>query len=166
MTYRICLVCTGNICRSPMAEAVMRRLVEDAGLTGRVEVDSAGTEAWHVGDPADRRALSTLRDAGYDGGSHRARAFDRRWFAERDLVVALDRGHQGELLALAVDSTEREKIVLLRSFDDGAAGRPDVEDPYYGDAHGFLAVLEQVERGCRGILDHLLRTGRVGTPTA
>ena len=159
MTYRICFVCTGNICRSPMAEAVMRRLVEDAGLAGRVEVDSAGTTAWHDGDAADRRAVGALRGAGYDGSGHRARAFDRRWFAERDLVVALDRGHLRELRALAADDEERDKVVLLRSFDESSRGEADVADPYYGDTRAFDDVLAQVERACHGILDHLEREG-------
>ena len=86
MTYRICFVCTGNICRSPMAEAVMRGLLEAQGLDGQVEVDSAGTTSWHVGAPADRRALAALHAAGYDGSTHRARAFERSWLADRDLA--------------------------------------------------------------------------------
>jgi protein-tyrosine phosphatase len=164
MTYRICFVCTGNICRSPMAEAVMRELVEDAGLSDRVEVDSAGTDDWHVGDAADRRAVTTLRAAGYDGSTHRARVFDRRWFAERDLVVALDRGHLRELRAMARDASERDKVALLRDFDEGTEnlGDRDVADPYYGGDAEFATVLAQVERACRGVLDGLLREGRVG----
>jgi protein-tyrosine phosphatase len=163
VTYRICFVCSGNICRSPMAEAVMRRLVDEEGLSGQVVVDSAGTGDWHVGDPADRRAVSTLRDAGYDGSTHRARVFDRRWFAERDLVVALDGGHLLELQALAADDGQRRKIRLLRSFGGLAAddGDLDVADPYYGDHAGFRTVLDQVEQGCRAILEQLVRQGAV-----
>ena len=162
MSYRICFVCTGNICRSPMAEVVMRRLVLDAGQDGAVEVDSAGTGSWHVGDGADRRAVTTLADAGYDGSGHRARVFDRRWFAERDLVVALDRGHQRELHALAAADDERGKVVLLRSFADGTGGSDlDVADPYYGGRDDFLAVLEQVETACRVLLVRLARDGVV-----
>lgn len=163
MTFRICFVCTGNICRSPMAEVVMRRLVHDAGLAERVEVDSAGTGSWHVGDGADHRAVSTLRAAGYDGSGHRARVFDRRWFAERDLVVALDRGHLGELELLAADATERAKVVLLGEFADGPDA--DVADPYYGGADEFRTVLAQVEQACRGLLDHLVDRGLVRAAT-
>ncbi len=164
MTYRICFVCTGNICRSPMAEAVMRQLVEDAGLSDRVQVDSAGTDDWHVGDGADRRAVSTLRTAGYDGSAHRARVFDRRWFGERDLVVALDRGHLSELHAMTRDASERDKVALLRSFAEGADDRGDLDvaDPYYGGDDEFATVLAQVEQACRGILDDLVHQGRVG----
>ncbi|MGH8892326.1 MAG: low molecular weight protein-tyrosine-phosphatase [Actinomycetes bacterium] len=169
MAYRICFVCSGNICRSPMAEAVMRRLLDDAGLATLVRVDSAGTGDWHVGDAADRRAVAALGNAGYDGSGHRARAFDRRWFAERDLVVALDRGHLRELRSLAVEARDRDKVRLLRSFaidsfaiDSFASDTDsdlDVADPYYGGAEDFAVVLRQVEEGCRGILSQLQRDG-------
>ncbi len=160
MTYRICFVCTGNICRSPMAEAVMRRMLEDAGLAHRVAVDSAGTAAWHVGDPADRRAVRVLDEAGYDGSGHRARAFDPRWFAERDLVVALDGGHLQELRALAAAAGAPDTVRLLRSFSAAPRdGGLDVADPYYGADSGFATVLRQVEDGCRGILAVLQRDG-------
>jgi protein-tyrosine phosphatase len=156
-TYRICFVCTGNICRSPIAEVVLRRLVEDAGLAGSVEVDSAGTGAWHLGDGADPRAVDVLRSSGYDGSAHRARAFAADWFADRDLVVALDRGHLRTLTATARDETERGKVRLLRSFDPDAPPQADVADPYYGDARDFAEVLDQVERACRGLLDEVSR---------
>jgi protein-tyrosine phosphatase len=160
--FRICFVCTGNICRSPMAEAVMRRLLEEEGLEHAVEVDSAGTTSWHVGDPADRRAVAALRDGGYDGSTHRARRFERSWLADRDLVVALDSGHLDELRALAAGGPHDTKVRLLRSFAEGADGhRLDVDDPYYGDAADFARVLEQVEDGCRGIIRSLVRDGVV-----
>jgi protein-tyrosine phosphatase len=159
MAYRICFVCTGNICRSPMAEVVMRAVVADAGLSGLVEVDSAGTGSWHVGDGADARAVATLRAAGYDGTAHRARVFDPRWFADRDLVVALDRGHLRELLALAGDAATRDRVHLLRSFAGLDEAAMDVADPYYGDADDFAVVLDQVEQACRSLLDRLVRDG-------
>ena len=155
--YRICFVCTGNICRSPIAEVVLRRLVEDAGLAGSVEVDSAGTGAWHLGDGADPRAVDVLRSSGYDGSAHRARAFAADWFADRDLVVALDRGHLRSLISAARDEAERGKVRLLRSFDPDAPPDADVADPYYGGARDFAEVLEQVERACRGLLDEVAR---------
>ena len=153
--YRICFVCTGNICRSPIAEVVLRRLVEDAGLAGSVEVDSAGTGAWHLGDGADPRAVDVLRGSGYDGSTHRARAFAAGWFADRDLVVALDRGHLRSLISAARDEAERGKVRLLRSFDPDAPADADVADPYYGGARDFAEVLEQVERACRGLLGEI-----------
>src|SRR5690242_17395310 len=87
-TYRLCFVCSGNICRSPMAAAVMRQLLDDEGLGDVVEVDSAGTGAWHEGERADVRALAALRDGGYDGSAHRAQGFGDDWLDERDLVLA------------------------------------------------------------------------------
>jgi protein-tyrosine phosphatase len=155
--YRVCFVCTGNICRSPIAEVVLRRLVEDAGLAGSVEVDSAGTGAWHLGDGADPRAVDVLRSNGYDGSAHLARAFAADWFADRDLVVALDRGHLRTLTATARDETQRAKVRLLRSFDPDAPTDADVADPYYGGARDFAEVLEQVERACRGLLAEVAR---------
>ena len=156
-TYRICFVCTGNICRSPIAETVMRHFVDHAGLSHQVEVDSAGTGAWHVGDAADRRAVAVLSGGGYDGSAHRARTFERAWFADRDLVVALDRGHLRELLALAPSAARRDAVRLLRDFDAAAPAGADVADPYYGEPDDFREVLEQVERACRGLLDEVAR---------
>jgi protein-tyrosine phosphatase len=157
--YRVCFVCTGNICRSPMAEAVFRALVDRAGLGDRVELDSAGTGGWHVGDGADPRALRALAQGGYDGGSHRARQFDPGWFAERDLVVALDGGHLRELRRLRDAARVDTQIRLLRSFDPAVTGRHggdlDVADPYYGGGSAFVAVLTQVERACEGLLAHV-----------
>lgn len=92
MTYRVCFVCTGNICRSPMAEAVFRAHVTEAGLDGAVEVDSAGTDGWHEGEGADPRTLSVLEEHGYPL-EHTARQFRPAWFGRLDLVIALDAGH-------------------------------------------------------------------------
>ncbi len=92
MTYRVCFVCTGNICRSPMAESVFRARVAEAGLADLVAVDSAGTGGWHEGEPADPRTISVLEENGYDS-EHTARQFLPSWFARLDLVIALDAGH-------------------------------------------------------------------------
>ena len=154
--YRLCFVCTGNICRSPMAEIVFRALAERAGLGELIAVDSAGTGDWHIGDGADERTIRALADVGYDGAAHRARRFDPGWFAERDLVVALDRTHLRELRALARASGGDTEVRLLRSFDPALAGRPDadldVADPYFDDPDVFTRVLQQVERACEGLL--------------
>jgi protein-tyrosine phosphatase len=151
--YRVCFVCSGNICRSPTAEAVFRRLVTDAGLAGEVEVDSAGLGDWHVGEGADSRSAAALRARGYPAWEHRARQFTRADFAERDLVVALDGGHERDLRVLAPTGADRDKVRLLRSYDHAAGtGELDVPDPYYGGPDGFEHVLDLVEEACRGLL--------------
>src|SRR6266496_735523 len=149
--YRVCFVCSGNICRSPMAEAVLRRMVADAGLSDRVVVSSAGTGGWHAGDPADPRAMHALTRRGYPL-THKARQWQVHDFDEADLVVALDQGHYRELTRMAPDPVERSKVRLLRSWDPAAEDDLDVPDPYYGGARGFERVLDLVEAGCAGIL--------------
>jgi low molecular weight protein-tyrosine phosphatase len=153
--YLVCFVCTGNICRSPMAGVVFRALVDRAGLGGAIEVDSAGTGDWHVGNGADARAVRALADAGYGRRAHRARQFEPGWFAERDLVVALDAGHLRALRRLRDAAGASTEIRLLRSFDPAAGNDLDVPDPYYGDRSGFTLALQQVERACEGLLAHV-----------
>jgi protein-tyrosine phosphatase len=150
MTYRVCFVCTGNICRSPMAESVFRAWVEDAGLGHLVEVDSAGTGGWHEGDGADPRTVAVLEEHGYDS-DHTARQFQPSWFARLDLVIALDSGHLGELRRMAPTEEDAAKVVLLRSYDPAAADY-DVPDPYYGGLDGFEECLEMVEAASSGLL--------------
>jgi len=156
MPYRVTFVCTGNICRSPMAEHIFRRHAEDEGLD--VEVDSSGTGHWHVGASADERTVATLRRAGYRS-AHRARQFEADWFDRYDLIVALDRGHRTDLLDLALDEAARGKVRLLREFDPDARDL-DVADPYYGRASGFETVREQIEAAVPGLLEHVRRAAK------
>ncbi|MFI5684584.1 low molecular weight protein-tyrosine-phosphatase [Streptomyces sp. NPDC051636] len=151
MTYRVCFVCTGNICRSPMAESVFRARVAEAGLEDLVEVDSAGTGGWHEGDAADPRTVSVLDGHGYDS-DHTARRFQASWFARLDLVIALDTGHLKALRRLAPTQDDARKIRLLRSFDPAAGDDLDVPDPYYGGLDGFEECLEMVEAASTGLL--------------
>ncbi|MEU7750046.1 low molecular weight protein-tyrosine-phosphatase [Nonomuraea sp. NPDC049158] len=152
MTYRVCLVCMGNICRSPMAETVLRRTLTDHGLDERVTVDSAGTGAWHAGDPMDARALRTLADHGYDGSAHRARQFTSGWFDRYDLVLAMDRDNLSFLRRMAPEGVEVE---LFRSFDPDAPHGAEVPDPYYGGDEGFEEVLRLVEAASEGVAKHI-----------
>ncbi|GGW20802.1 low molecular weight protein-tyrosine-phosphatase [Streptomyces capoamus] len=151
MTYRVCFVCTGNICRSPMAESVFRARVAQAGLEGRVAVDSAGTGGWHEGEPADPRTVSVLEEHGYDG-EHTARQFLPSWFTRLDLVIALDTGHLRALRRMAPTAEDARKIRLLRSYDPAAGDDLDVPDPYYGGRDGFEECLEMVEAASTGLL--------------
>ncbi|MFJ8110186.1 low molecular weight protein-tyrosine-phosphatase [Streptomyces sp. NPDC096132] len=151
MTYRVCFVCTGNICRSPMAESVFRARVAEAGLDGLVEVDSAGTGDWHEGEGADPRTLSVLEQHGYVL-DHTARMFEPSWFARLDLVIALDAGHLRALRRLAPTPEDAGKVRLLRSYDPAAQDDLDVPDPYYGGRDGFEECLEMVEVASSGLL--------------
>jgi protein-tyrosine phosphatase len=150
--YRICLVCAGNICRSPMAEVVLRERLDAAGLTDRVTVDSAGTGDWHVGAGADRRALAALRARGYDGTAHRARQWDPGWATGRDLVLALD---ETNLAALRRSTGGQVPVRLLREWDATAQHDLGVPDPFYGDDAGFGEVLDIVERCADGLVADL-----------
>jgi protein-tyrosine phosphatase len=152
MTYRVCFVCTGNICRSPMAEAVFHARVANAGLDGLIEADSAGTGGWHEGEGADPRTMAVLEENGY-GLDHTARRFQPSWFSRLDLVVALDAGHLRALRRLAPTEQDAAKVRLLRSYDPAAYDADlDVPDPYYGGVDGFEECLEMVEAASSGLL--------------
>lgn len=150
-------VCTGNICRSPIGEVVLRDQLAAVGLSDRVEVTSAGTGDWHVGDQADHRALATLREHGHDGELHRAKQFRPEDFADADLVIALDRGHERTLSKLARTEEERAKIRLLRTFDRAAmaAGLHDVADPYFGKRRDFEETYAAVVAANLGLVEHI-----------
>jgi protein-tyrosine phosphatase len=136
-----------------MAASVFRSRVEDAGLSDRVEVDSAGTGAWHEGDAADYRTVAVLTANGYDE-DHVARQFQAEWFASRDLVVALDEGHLRALRHIAPTPADVEKVRLLRSYDPDAQGTDlDVPDPYYGGMDSFELCLDLIEAASDGLLE-------------
>ena len=141
------LVCLGNICRSPVADVVLSARIGETGLSGAVEVVSAGTGDWHVGDPMDRRSAATLTGAGYDATRHRAQQVAASWFGECDLVLAMDSTNLADLRALAGPSPDPARLRLFREFDPVARGA-DVPDPYYGGPDGFADVLAMVERCC------------------
>lgn len=151
--FRVVFVCTGNICRSPMAEVVFRWFADQAGLGSRIATASAGTGDWHVGERADRRTLAALTDRGYDGSRHRARQFTMDDFDRHDLIVALDRSHERILRSWARTPADAEKVALLLSFSDD--GLLDVPDPYYADADMFQEVLLMIEGAGRALFRQL-----------
>lgn len=143
----VTFICTGNICRSPMAEKIFAAHLERAGLADRVRVSSAGTGSWHVGDEADPRTNEELRAHGYPTG-HAAAVIGPE-HRDADLLVALDTGHERDLARMGVPSDRRR---LLMSFDPYAQGR-SVPDPYYGDQSDFGRVRELIEGAMPGLLD-------------
>lgn len=151
---RICFVCMGNICRSPTAEGVFRKLALDASLDGELVIDSAGTGAWHVGELPDPRARAAAKKRGYNL-AHRARMFTADDFARFDLVLAMDRDNLASLHRLARGSQHAAAVRLLRSFDPDAPEGAEVPDPYYREDDGFEHVLDICERACRGLLEHV-----------
>ncbi len=153
---RVTAVCSGNICRSPIAEYVLRDAVERAGLGPSVVVDSAGVGAWHVGEGADRRATRVLAAHGYDGSGHRVQQITRSWFdapGAPDLLLAMDSSHEAALRRMAPGSDVR----LIRSFDPRQTDVPDLDvpDPYYGDGDDFEHVLAMIQAAAPGVVTYL-----------
>jgi protein-tyrosine phosphatase len=150
----VLFVCTGNICRSPTADGVMRRLVREAGLAQAIRVDSAGTHDYHVGEPPDPRAQEHARRRGYDLSGLRARRIEAGDFDAFELILAMDRGHLAILRRMARQPQQQDKLHLLMEY---ALSRQldEVPDPYYGGPGGFERVLDMVESAARGLLEHL-----------
>lgn len=158
--YRVSIVCWGNICRSPMAEFVLRAVVTDAGLDGRVVVDSRGTSTEELGNPMDRRALAALvrhkvRDTGFR--AHRARQFQAADFAGHGLVLAADHIHERILRRRAPNAAEAAKVRLLRSFDPAAvaAGELGMADPWYGTSRDFDVTYAEIAQAVPGVVAYL-----------
>jgi len=168
--FHVLFVCLGNICRSPTAEAIMLARVSEAGLTGKVVIDSAGTGRWHVGSPPDERSRAEARRRGIEMTST-ARQVHIGDFEYFDLLLAMDSSNFADLADLALDDTHRAKVGLFRSYDPALAGidptdpasssRLDVPDPYYGGPSGFADVFELLDDACRGLLGHLTAEGLV-----
>jgi protein-tyrosine phosphatase len=146
--YQVCLVCLGNICRSPMAEVVLRAALDEAGLADAVTVDSAGTGDWHIGQGMNRGALAALARRGYDGSAHRARQFKPSWFGSRDLVLAMDSSNLVDLRAMGGGAELFAGIGEL-------PGVTDIPDPYGGDAADFDEVLDLLEAAAPAIIARL-----------
>ncbi|MGB3413370.1 MAG: low molecular weight protein-tyrosine-phosphatase [Microbacteriaceae bacterium] len=160
--FRICFVCTGNICRSPMAEVIFQQLAKDAGLSHRLAITSAGTGDWHVGEPADPRTVESLQKAGLDGSRHRAKQFETSWFDDLDLVIVFDRSQERVLKHWAVTEERQHKVKLLLSFDAEYYQDGDVPDPYYSEPDFFDEVRNSIERACRNLFHQIKPALRKG----
>ena len=157
---RLCFVCLGNICRSPIGEGVMRHLLHEAGLAVAIEVDSAGTAGYHSGEPPDARARAAARRFGVEV-SGRARQFQSADFARFDYVLAMDRTNYEDLGDLAPDLAARSKLHLLRSFDAASGSAVSVPDPYYGDDQDFDDVVRICLAACGKLLERLRQDHRL-----
>ncbi len=151
--YRVCLVCLGNFCRSPMAEVVLRDGLAKAGLDGAVVVDSVGTGDWHVGGPMSAGSQAALARRGHDGSAHRARQLKPSWLAQRDLLLAMDKGNLATLRRLA----RPEDAIRIRLFTEVAGGDGDIPDPYGGGAADFNHVLDLLSAATPVIVERLGR---------
>ncbi|HSW25634.1 MAG TPA: low molecular weight protein-tyrosine-phosphatase [Burkholderiaceae bacterium] len=156
------MVCTGNICRSPTAEGVLRRKLADAGLQAQVEVASAGTVDYHAGSPPDHRAQQSALRRGYDLSRQRARQLRADDFERFDLVVAMDTDHF-ERMAEMCPGPLAGRIRLLMDFSPRRPRGTSVPDPYYGAPVGFERVLDLVEEACDGLMKDL--QARLEPPT-
>lgn len=150
---RVLFVCMGNICRSPTAQGVFERLVEQMGLTQHIEIDSAGTHAYHVGHAPDPRAQAAALRRGIDLSTQRARRIEVRDFERYDYILAMDNDNLEQLIEICPE-VYRHKVGLLLDFAEDSREK-EVPDPYYGNPTGFERVLDMVEKGAEGLLRHL-----------
>lgn len=152
---KVLFVCMGNICRSPTAQGVFERLVQSQGLAERILIDSAGTHAYHIGNPPDKRSQAAAKNRGLDLSGQRARKVTVADFEEFDYVLAMDRTNLEDLCDL-VAASQRERVRLFMTFAE-RWNVDEVPDPYYGGDSGFERVLDMVEDAAAGLLDHIRR---------
>ena len=158
----ILFVCMGNICRSPMAHGVFQSLVEQHSLQETIAVDSAGTYAYHTGEPPDSRARAVAAQRGYSLEHLRARKVKALDFTAFDLILAMDHQNHADLLARCPKAS-KGRVRLLLDFAR-RAGYEEVPDPYYGGLDGFESVLDMIEDACAGLLEHLQTRHALETP--
>ncbi|MFZ0790646.1 MAG: low molecular weight protein-tyrosine-phosphatase [Chromatiaceae bacterium] len=152
---KVLFVCMGNICRSPTAHGVFRYLVAEAGLEARIEIDSAGTHGYHVGEPPDERARETALARGVDIGDLRARRAEPEDFLYYDYILAMDQDNYHALSRICPRGMERKLLLLMDYAPD--LRRREVPDPYYGGQQGFDQVFDMVEAAARGLLEDITR---------
>lgn len=146
---KVLFVCLGNICRSPSAEGVFRKVVHQAGLDGQITIDSCGTGDWHVGKEPDSRAIAAARNRGIDISDLRARQFRSKDLDEFDYVLVMDRQNLADVREIWRQNGGTEPVLFLRY---GGSGYDEVPDPYYGGNHGFEHVLDLIHEASEGLL--------------
>jgi protein-tyrosine phosphatase len=156
---KVLFVCMGNICRSPTAEAVFRRMVEQSPLAGKVDIDSAGTHGYHEGAPPDPRAIDHAGKRGYDLTQLRAREVSPSDFERFDYVIAMDETNRRHLRSICPTRLQN-KIELLLEYG-GEEDEYEVPDPYYGKPQDFDTALDLIEAGCEGLHEYLLDQQRM-----
>lgn len=156
LKYSILFVCLGNICRSPAAQAVMQRLVDEQGLTDRFHIDSAGIGAWHIGDLPDKRMRVHARARGYEL-THRARQVRAADFDDFDLIVGMDATNVEDLRYKAATIEQQDKVVMMGDYIRQFPHYDHVPDPYYEGSEGFELVLDLLEDACDNLLDRIIK---------
>lgn len=156
LKYSILFVCLGNICRSPAAQAVMQRLVDERGLTDRLYIDSAGIGAWHIGDLPDKRMRVHARARGYEL-THRARQVRAADFDDFDLIVGMDATNVEDLRYKTATIEQQDKVVMMGDYIRQFPHYDHVPDPYYEGSEGFELVLDLLEDACDNLLDRIIK---------
>jgi protein-tyrosine phosphatase len=151
MMTKVLFVCMGNICRSPSAEGVFRRLINDAGLSNLVGTDSAGTHNFHVGESPDARAITAARKRGYDISERVARQVSPEDFREFDMILVMDWENLSALQQQCPKPHQHKLMLLMRFANEFEEAT--VPDPYYGGPEGFSKVLDYIEDSCQGVLE-------------
>lgn len=150
---KVLFVCMGNICRSPTAEGVFRHVVEEAGLAHLIEIDSAGTHAYHIGEQPDKRSQATALRRGFDLSAQQARKVKKQDFDEYTYILAMDNDNYANLSAICSAETAHKLELFLTHGQN--ISETEVPDPYYGGANGFEHVLDLIEDASQGLLSHI-----------
>ena len=158
--YSILFICLGNICRSPAAQAVMQRLVDERGLTERFYIDSAGIGGWHIGDLPDKRMRVHARPRGYEL-THRARRVQASDFEDFDLIVGMDAANVDDLRSLSATIEQQNKVQMMGDYIRQYPNYDYVPDPYYEGSEGFELVLDLLEDACANLLNRILEQNKI-----